>query len=199
MVPDNSSSDELTLNTAERQYLLQLARQSLINAVAGNPPPEIKSEGLSDKLRQLGASFVTLTHCGNLRGCIGALEPYQSLVEDVREHAAAAALEDYRFLPVQLDELPDIHIEISRLTQPKPLYYENPQDLLAKLHPGIDGVVLRDGYRRATFLPQVWEKIPRPEDFLAQLCMKMGAAPDLWRRKRLEVLVYQVEEFAEAD
>jgi AmmeMemoRadiSam system protein A len=134
---------------------------------------------------------------GNLRGCIGALEPYQSLAEDVREHAVAAALQDYRFPPVQASELAGIEIEVSRLTAPVPLEYKDAGDLPSKLRPGVDGVILRDGFRRATFLPQVWEKIPDPDEFLANLCYKMGAAPDTWRKKKLEVLVYQVEEFHE--
>jgi AmmeMemoRadiSam system protein A len=154
-------------------------------------------EALTARLRENGASFVTLTENGELRGCIGALEPYQSLAEDVREHAVSAALNDYRFPPVRSTELSGIHIEVSRLTAPVPLEYENWKDLLVKLRPGVDGVVLRDGARRATFLPQVWEKIPKAEDFLDNLCYKMGAAPDSWRRKHLEVLVYQVEEFHE--
>jgi len=132
-----------------------------------------------------------------LRGCVGALEPYQPLAEDVREHTVAAALEDFRFPPVQPDELPQIEVEVSRLTRPVALTYDGPEDLLAKLQPGLDGVVIRDGFRRATFLPQVWDKIPDKVDFLDQLCWKMGAEPDLWRRKKLEVLIYRVEEFHE--
>jgi AmmeMemoRadiSam system protein A len=152
---------------------------------------------LTPVLRAPGASFVTLTVEGVLRGCIGALEPYQSLAEDVREHARAAALEDYRFPPVSPEELERINIEVSRLTTPQPLGYSEPDQLPGLLRPGVDGVVLMDGYRRATFLPQVWEKLPNPIDFLEHLCVKMGASPDLWKRKKLEVLIYQVEEFHE--
>jgi len=115
----------------------------------------------------------------------------------VREHAIAAALQDYRFPPVQPEELGSIEIEVSRLTRPQPLPYDGPADLIAKLRPGVDGVILQDGFRRATFLPQVWEKIPAPEQFLSELCLKMGAPADLWRRKPLEVSTYQVEEFHE--
>lgn len=197
MVPNNQETDEGLLTEAERQYLLVLARQALENGVCGDPPPILKAEDLTPNLIQRGASFVTLTRRGMLRGCIGAIEPYQGLAEDVREHAAAAGLEDYRFAPVRAEELPEIHIEISRLTTPKLLEYANAEDLLIQLRPGVDGVVLRDGFRRATFLPQVWEKIPRPADFLAQLCQKMGAPSDLWKHKKLEVLIYQVEEFHE--
>ncbi len=109
----------------------------------------------------------------------------------------AAAFQDFRFPPVQAREMNGISIEISYLTRPERLEYEDAADLVKKLRPNIDGVVLRDGMRRATFLPQVWEKIPAVEDFLEELCMKMGANPDLWRRKNLEVFTYQVEEFHE--
>ena len=107
--------------------------------------------------------------------CIGALEAYQPLAEDVREHAIAAALEDPRFRPVDESELSRIRLEVSRLTAPHPLEYSSSEDLLAKLRPHVDGVILKDDYRRATFLPQVWEKIPDPVDFLDHLCAKMGA------------------------
>lgn len=187
--------DQLT--PEEKQTLLQLARQALENGVCGKPLPSLDESSLTPALLAEGASFVTLTVKGNLRGCIGALEPYQGLADDVREHAVAAALEDYRFPTVQESELAGIEIEVSRLTMPIPLKYIDADDLLAKLHPGLDGVILRDGFRRATFLPQVWEKIPDPAGFLANLCYKMGAAPDTWRRKHLEVLIYQVEEFHE--
>ncbi len=167
------------------------------DGVRRKPLGPIDPAALTPLLRKMGAAFVTLTVHGNLRGCIGALEPYQSLAEDVREHAVAAALEDYRFRPVQENELKDIEIEVSRLTVPVPLEYRNADDLLTKLHPGVDGVILKDGFRRATFLPQVWEKIPEPAEFLANLCYKMGASPDTWQRKHLDVFVYQVEEFHE--
>ncbi len=185
------------LTQQEKQTLLRLARAALEAGVCRKPLPALDPAALTEALTADGASFVTLTVHGDLRGCIGALEPYQSLAADVREHAVAAALEDYRFPPVQEGELEDIAIEVSRLTAPKPLEYSGPDDLLAKLRPGVDGVVLRDGFRRATFLPQVWEKVPDKEDFLSQLCWKMGAAGDAWRKKHLDVLIYQVEEFHE--
>ena len=191
MVPEQLISD------MDRKFLLSLARQSIENIANGVPVPTLELKELSQRLREQGASFVTLTYRGYLRGCIGALEPYQSLAEDVREHAIAAAFQDYRFPPVQPNEIKDIEIEISYLTRTEPLQYENPSDLLTKLRPNIDGVVLRDGMRRATFLPQVWEKVPDPQQFLEELCMKMGCQPDLWRKKKIDVLTYQVEEFHE--
>jgi len=185
------------LTSDEKKILLRLARQALECGVRGQPLPPLDKASLTPVLKNEGASFVTLTRGSDLRGCIGALEAYQPLAEDVREHAVAAAMEDYRFPQVQEDELAGIAIEISRLTAPVPLEYTDPDDLLSKLRPNVDGVILRDGFRRATFLPQVWEKIPDKAAFLANLCYKMGASPDSWRKKHLDVFVYQVEEFHE--
>jgi len=94
-------------------------------------------------------------------------------------------------------ELNGINLEVSRLTRPVPLQYKDADDLLSRLRPHVDGVILKDGFRRATFLPQVWEKIPDPATFLDNLCYKMGARDDQWRKKHLDVLVYQVDEFHE--
>lgn len=185
------------LSDDERRILLHIARDSMERAVRGEALPDLDLSSLPPALREPGASFVTLTIDGNLRGCIGTLEAYQPLALDVREHAIAAALEDPRFPPVQPSELDRIRIEVSRLTPPRRLEYKDAEDLLSKLRPHVDGVVLRDGFRRATFLPQVWDKIEDKAEFLDNLCYKMGAAPDLWRRKPLDVLVYQVEEFHE--
>ncbi|MBN1451619.1 MAG: AmmeMemoRadiSam system protein A [Anaerolineales bacterium] len=189
------TEDKLT--TEEKQTLLRLARQALELGVRGQKLPPLDLQSMPPRLREQGASFVTLTTHGDLRGCIGALEPYQPLAEDVREHAVAAALQDYRFPKVKPEELSQIKIEVSRLTTPVSLKYNTPEDLLTKLRPGKDGVLLRDGVQRATFLPQVWEKIPDPADFLDNLCYKMGALPELWRKKHLDVSIYQVEEFHE--
>lgn len=185
------------LTSEEKDLLLRFARHALESGVRGKKLETLELDSLSPRLQAPGASFVTLTERGNLRGCIGALEPYQPLAEDVREHAIAAALQDYRFPRVTPDELPKIEIEVSRLTVPVPLPYETSEELLAKLRPNIDGVLLRDGSRRATFLPQVWEKIPDPAEFLDNLCYKMGVPSNLWRQKHLEVFIYQVEEFHE--
>lgn len=186
------------LTPEEQKILLRLARESVERAVKGEELPPLDLSALPVRLREEGSSFVTLNLHGKLRGCIGSLEPYESLAEDVREHAAGAALKDPRFPPVSEDELGGLEIEISRLTHPIPLEYSDANDLLSKLRPHVDGVILRaDPHRRATFLPQVWEKIPDPADFLDNLCYKMGLEPDLWRRKHFEVLTYQVEEFQE--
>jgi hypothetical protein len=186
-----------SLTSEEKRILLRLAREAMENGVRGGKLPMLDKKPLSSRLTEQGASFVTLTVRGQLRGCIGALEPYQPLVDDVREHAVAAALEDPRFPPVSERELTGINIEVSRLTRPVPLEYKDADDLLSKLRPNIDGVILKDGHHRATFLPQVWEKISDPAKFLDNLCYKMGVRDDQWRIKHLEVLIYQVEEFHE--
>ncbi len=185
------------LTDEEKEILLKLARQALTEAVCENTPSSLDLKSMPLALRTPGASFVTLTRREMLRGCIGALEPHLPLAEDVCVHARAAALEDYRFPPVQPEELAEIKIEVSRLTTPQPLDYAGPVDLLDKLRPGIDGVIIQDGIHRATFLPQVWEKLPDKTTFLEHLCQKMGAPPDAWRRRRLQVFTYQVEEFHE--
>ncbi len=187
------------LTDDEKDLLLKIAREAIQIATLGKDLPVLEISGYSENLQSDGASFVTLNqkNDGQLRGCIGALEAYQPLVLDVQYHAVAAALEDYRFQPVSPAEVPNLKIEISRLTSPVPLIYSNPEELSKLIRPGIDGVTLRDGFRRATFLPQVWEQLSNPEVFLEHLCGKMGARSDLWRRKVLEVSVYQVEEFHE--
>jgi len=191
----NTMKDTLTLE--ERKTLLRMAREAIEHIVRGEKLPPIDHTTLSPNLREQGASFITLTIRGQLRGCIGALEAYQPLADDVREHAVAAAFDDPRFPPLSEGELGRIQIEVSRLTRPVPLEYKDADDLISRLRPAIDGVILRDGLRRATFLPQVWEKIPDPSDFLDNLCYKMGVPHHFWRDKHLEVFIYQVEEFHE--
>ena len=188
--------EKLTLG--EQKILLRLAREAMERGVRGEELPPLDLSSLPLPLREEGSSFVTITSHGQLRGCIGALDAYQPLAEDVRVHAVAAALKDPRFPAVREEELSGIQIEISRLTRPVPLDYKDANDLLSKLRPHVDGVILRDdSYHRATFLPQVWEKIPNPAGFLENLCYKMGVEPDTWRRRHFDVLTYQVEEFHE--
>jgi AmmeMemoRadiSam system protein A len=185
------------INKDDQKCLLVIAREAIQKAVNHKSPPVLNLSELSQVLQEKGASFVTLTINQQLRGCIGTLEAYKPLALDVQDRAISAALEDPRFPRVSPDELPRIQIEVSVLTPKKPLSYEGPQDLLKKITPFVDGIVLKDGFYKATFLPQVWEKIPDQKQFLSQLCMKMGASGDLWTRKPLEVYIYQVQEFHE--
>ncbi len=187
------------LTPVEGQWLLRLAREALEAGVRGQALPPVSAD-LPPRLWEPGAAFVTLRtkDTGRLRGCIGSIVATRPLVEDVRAHAVDAALHDPRFQPVTPAELPHLALEVSYLTPLQPLTYISPEDLLAKLRPGVDGVLLRDGWRQATFLPQVWHSLPDPASFLTHLCMKMGAEPTCWQRP-LEVFTYQVQAFQEPD
>lgn len=190
-------SAQAALSLEDRSTLLRLARQSVELAAAGKPGPAPRLEDLPGSLRAPHATFVTLTSGGNLRGCIGALQASLPLAEDVVVHARAAATEDFRFRPVRPEEASGIEIEVSILSDPAPLEYGDADDLIAKLRPGIDGVILSSGLHRATFLPQVWEKVSQPHQFLDLLCEKAGLPRRAWRTEHLDVLIYQVESFQE--
>jgi len=187
------------ISAAERQFLLKTARQAIAGALQGDKIPAIDLDELPPALREPGACFVTLTLNGKLRGCVGSIEPSRALIFDVRDRAIAAAFKDPRFPPLTAPELEDLVIEISALTKPEALDYQGPQDLAQKLRVGVDGVVLKSHSRKATFLPQVWEKLPEPELFLSRLCLKMGLAQEAWRFHQMEVEIYQVEKFTEMD
>ena len=186
------------LSEIDKKKLLKIAREAITRVVRNEQLKRIKPQEHSQLLREPGASFVTLTIREELRGCIGTLEANQPLILDVQEHAVAAAMEDYRFPVVREKELQMINIEISRLTPVHLMDYSTPEDLVSKIRVNVDGILIKASGRRATFLPQVWEKVPDTEQFLSQLCMKMGAPPDLWRNKHLQIYTYQVEKFREA-
>jgi AmmeMemoRadiSam system protein A len=192
-------ADKPEFTAEERKFLLELARKTITNVTSGENLPEVDTAALAEKLRGARACFVTLTKNNDLRGCIGALFPEEPLYQAVISRARAAALKDPRFPPVRSDELKDIQIEISVLTIPRRLEFNSPEDLLQKLRPGIDGVVLRMGMRQATFLPQVWEQLPDKEEFLNHLAQKAGMNASAWREPGTSVLIYQVEAFKEKE
>lgn len=181
----------------EKQTLLQLARAALDQAVQRKDLRPIDLDSLPERLKTPGASFVTLTKGSVLRGCIGSIKATIPLAEDVRQHAVDAALHDYRFPPVKPEEVQDIEIEVSVLSSPKPLEYACGDDLPKLLEPGMDGVIIVKDNRRATFLPQVWEKVPRADRFLDMLCEKAFLPPNAWREGQLQVFTYRVECFHE--
>ena len=187
-----------SLNADERKFLLNLARDTITLELNGTDNETFDLGAVPAPLQSPGAAFVTLhTRSGALRGCIGSLQARRSLVEDVCNNALAAAFEDPRFPSLTARELPDIVIEISVLSAPQPLAYVGSDDLLQKLRPRIDGVVLESGWHRATFLPQVWDQLPTPVEFLRNLCYKAGLPGDAWRSGELKISTYQVEEFSE--
>jgi hypothetical protein len=184
------------------QELVKLARSTLMEKF-GLPllPAEADRmrSTLSDALLQTRCgTFVTLKHHGRLRGCIGNLSASDPLAEGVRRNAINAAFHDPRFSPLTEKELSQVEIEVSVLTEPQPLAFSDPEDLLRKLRPNVDGVIIRQGHASATFLPQVWDQLPKKEDFLGQLCLKAGLPRDAWKRGKLEVSTYQVQYFEEA-
>ncbi|MBN1264011.1 MAG: AmmeMemoRadiSam system protein A [Anaerolineales bacterium] len=181
----------------DKRTLLRIARQAITAVVLNEPQPVIPLDTLPQGLCETGASFVTLTIDGGLRGCIGSIEAVESLALDVQRHAVDAAFADPRFPRVTSDELGSITIEISILTEPKPLDCPEPEQRPACLRPGVDGVLIRSGVQRSTFLPQVWEKLPDPVQFLEFLCQKACLARNSWKHPDLEVLTYQVIHFDE--
>jgi AmmeMemoRadiSam system protein A len=190
-----------TYTPQEKHLLLRLARETLQRVTSGQQPPAVDLATLPPALAEERACFVTLRRRGNgmLRGCTGTLMARRPLAEEVVNMTIQTAFYDPRFPPVQAYEVPELQIEISVLTPPQPLHFRDPDELLRKLRPGVDGVTLRLGHRRATFLPQVWESYPDPEVFLSLLSQKMGAAPDAWRDPRLQVETYQAVVFEEED
>ena len=156
--------------------LLKLARSEIASKLGHEADAPIQASWLAEP----GASFVTLTRQGELRGCIGTLEAYRPLGLDVRENAVAAAFHDPRFMPLTLAEFEEIRVEVSLLSPAEPLAVASEADVLANLRPGIDGVVFEYGHYRSTFLPQVWEQLPDPAEFLAHLKRKAGLAADFW-------------------
>lgn len=197
--PQQTTAEKSAYTDGQKKFLLSLARETIKAASAKKPLPNIDESKLSPVLKEKKACFVTLTKNGHLRGCIGHIYPVEPLYKAVIENAQAAAIFDARFTPVRPSEVDQIEIEISILTEPQPLLYDSVDDLLAKLRPGIDGVILNVDDRRSTFLPQVWEQLPDKVDFLNNLSLKAGALPDAWRKPSTKVYTYQVEKFKESD
>ncbi|MBC8207711.1 MAG: AmmeMemoRadiSam system protein A [Desulfobulbaceae bacterium] len=179
------------------RQLLTLARAGITAHLAGEPLPSLPRGSV---FAQECGTFVTLKLDGQLRGCIGNIEPHGSLAESVLRNSISAAVHDTRFQPLSGDELDRVRIEVSILTLPEPLNYDDSEDLVSSLKPGIHGVILRLGQRHAaTFLPQVWEQLPQPEQFLDQLCRKAGVNHSAWREEQPTIEVYEVEKFSEGE
>ncbi len=185
------------LTEVQGEYLLSEARKTIQTHFSGKTAGPRETKDLPAIFNEKRGTFVTLTIRGNLRGCIGHIIPQESLIEGIRENAINAAFRDPRFSPLTGDEWQNVHIEISILTEPKPLTYTNGNDLLSKLRPGIDGVILKKGFHQSTFLPQVWEQLPDKKAFLNHLCLKAGLDGDAWKKGDLEVSTYQVQAFEE--
>ena len=185
------------LSEDEGRHLLGVARETIKNKLDNREEPQIDWKEIPERFKERLGTFVTVTIRGNLRGCIGHIIPREALIEGIKENAINAAFRDPRFLPLTKEEFERIKIEISILTMPQELSYTDAEDLLEKLRPGIDGVIIKKGFYEATFLPQVWDQLPTKEAFLSELCMKAGLSSHSWKREKLQVSTYQVQAFEE--
>ena len=172
--------------------LLGLARSALDEALGGTPQQAAGPAWLD----RPGASFVTLKIDGELHGCIGSLEAYRSLAEDVRGNALAAAFHDPRFPRLEAGQLPRLRLEVSVLSELEPVAWTDEADLVRRLRPGVDGLVLEHDGHRGTFLPAVWSQLPRPEEFLRHLKRKAGLGPEFWAPD-VRISRYTVDSWAE--
>lgn len=183
---------------AEQNYLLSLARRVIEHYLEFQQKLKISVSKLpSEQLKEKRGVFVSLHLNHDLRGCIGRIEPTQSLYLNVIDNAQAAAFADPRFPPLAKHELKKILIEISVLTQPQKLVYQNAPDLLSKLKPNQDGLIIKKNFNQATFLPQVWQQLPIKVNFLSHLCAKAGLPANSWQTGDLEIFTYQAEIFGE--
>lgn len=188
-----------SLSPQEGAALVRLARQEIMRQMGLRVDQPVSAAELAPPaLHQQRGVFVTLHQGGNLRGCIGSLAGVEPIVDGIRRHAGNAAFHDPRFRPVTAGELATLHVEISVLTEPQPLTYTDASELLRLLRPGVDGVILSDSRgASATFLPQVWQQLPTPEQFLGHLCHKAGLPETSWRSGQLRIATYQVQYFEE--
>lgn len=198
---DDKNSAHPGFSDAQGRALVKLARMTITDKLDGgdtnSDPRDLPGLLHDDRFQARCGTFVTLKIGGNLRGCIGSLTATETVLDSIRRNALNAAFHDPRFAALSKDELKRTEIEVSILTEPQPLAYQNGPDLIGKLHPKVDGLIIRKGHASATFLPQVWEQLPDPEDFLGHLCLKAGLSSDAWQGTALEVLTYQVQYFEE--
>ncbi len=181
----------------EQQFLLNLSRLTLEEFIKNGNVPSVDERDLSERLKRVQGCFVTLEKHGMLRGCIGHIIPQKPLYKCVIENTINAAINDRRFVPVGEDELKDIEIEISVLSLPKKVEFKDSSDLISKLTPLKDGVVIREGSHQATYLPQVWDQFDTKESFLYHLCLKAGLSEDCWKSRSIEIETYSAQVFKE--
>ena len=198
---ESNHHSNATFTPEQGQVLVKLARHTIMKKL-GLAPSESESNALigaqsNESFQSHCGTFVTLKIHGQLRGCICNLSPKETVWSGIKRNAINAAFHDPRFAPLTDTELDQTEIEISILTQPRLLEYRNAQELTHKLRTNVDGVIIRQGHASATFLPQVWEQLPRPEEFLSHLCIKAGLPSDAWKNPELEVLIYEVQYFDE--
>jgi len=188
--------EEPALSDAARATLLDVVREAITGGLKKNQEPQISVSGFSDDLLARRATFVTLTKSDKLRGCIGSLVARQPMAVDVAHNAFRAAFKDPRFPPVSADDLAEMTAAISVLSPATEMVFDSEASLLAMLRPGVDGVILAEGDRRGTFLPDVWETLPNPVDFLNRLKGKAELPGDYWS-DTIKAWRYTTETFSE--
>jgi AmmeMemoRadiSam system protein A len=197
----NSEQASTKLQDDQGQILVRLARATI--AVKLGVSEDVsklvsETEVADPAFQEERGTFVTLKIKNQLRGCMGCLTPSETILDGIQRNAINAAFNDPRFPALTPPELEDAEIEVSILTAPQELKYSDSSDLLKKLRPNIDGVIINKGMARATFLPQVWEQLPKTEEFLAHLCRKAGFSAEEWKMGELGVSIYQVQYFHES-
>jgi AmmeMemoRadiSam system protein A len=181
--------------TIERGKILLPIARAAISRVLNVPHPADES---APWLAEHGACFVTLTQDGELRGCIGSLQAHRPLLDDVKSNAVSAAMRDPRFTPLSVEELDITTVEISLLSTTQAMEVRDEADALAQLRPGVDGIVFEYGHYRSTFLPQVWENLAQPREFLAMLRRKAGLPDDFWE-PGVKLSRYTVTKWSESE
>ncbi len=182
----------MLLNKKNKRILLDLAYQSIQTGLGTGHPLSIDLRDYPNEFSQQRATFVTLEKNKQLRGCIGMLEAVFPLAEDVCENAFSAAFKDPRFPPVEQAEIDELDIHISILSPSEEILFTSEQDLIAKIRPNIDGLILQSGSRKGTFLPSVWQSIPTSKQFLQHLKQKAGVAKNYWS-DQIKVYRYTTE------
>lgn len=203
MNKESTESSQNIIKEIQGKSLLKLARKTIADSLGIKWKRSELDESFFQQMREdknlqrESGTFVTLKKHGELRGCIGTILPVDSILSGIQQNSINAAFNDTRFPALKKEEFDQVTIEISILTKPVPLDYSGGNDLIQKLTPQQDGVILRSGPFQATFLPQVWEQLPEPASFLSRLCQKAGLAIDAWKHKQLDVLIYHVQHFEE--
>lgn len=192
----NKDSQGINLNQEQSVLLFEVAFASIDFGLLQGRALELDPARYPPALREKRACFVTLILNGKLMGCIGSLEPSQSLVEDIAQNGYRSAFSDPRFSPLTRAEFEQVEISISTLSLPESLSFRSENDLIGQLRPGRDGLILEEGQRRGTFLPVIWETFPDPRTFLRQLKKKAGLPEDYWSTS-LKIQRYTTETFAQ--
>ncbi|MFC2970288.1 AmmeMemoRadiSam system protein B [Acidimangrovimonas pyrenivorans] len=190
--------DSAMLGPEAQSELLGLAREAIAGRLAERPAPAPDPGRAATPLQTRAASFVTLTQDGTLRGCIGSIAARRALATDVAENAIAAAFRDPRFPPVTAGQLPQLRIKLAVLSRAQEMRIGGEDEALARIAPGLDGLILTSAGRRGTFLPAVWDSLPEPRAFLSALKQKAGLPRDHWAED-LRLHRFRVESFAEAE